>query len=67
MTITHVVKRGETISSIAQRYFGNPSKWIDIWQANANRIISGTPNNLPEGVSLIITLPDSNGNARSQT
>jgi len=34
----HVVERGETLGSIAVKYFNNSNRWQDIWVANKNRI-----------------------------
>jgi len=34
----HVVERGETLGSIAVKYFNNSNRWKEIWQANKNRI-----------------------------
>ncbi len=35
---TYVVKRGDSLSSIAIRKLGSANKWRDIWNANKNRI-----------------------------
>lgn len=34
----HTVRRGETLSSIAQRYYRDPQKWQLIYEANKDRI-----------------------------
>jgi len=38
---THIVKPGENLRSIAQKYYNNPEKWRDILQANKDKIIRG--------------------------
>lgn len=35
---THTVARGDTLYSLAQRYYGNRSKWRDIYSANRDRL-----------------------------
>ena len=37
-TRIHIVERGETLGSIAVKYYKNSQKWTDIWEANKNRI-----------------------------
>lgn len=37
---THVVKKGDTLFNIAQRYYGTPSKWRDIYEANRDQLPS---------------------------
>jgi len=32
---THVVANGDSLSRLAQRYYGNASRWQDIYNANA--------------------------------
>ncbi len=49
---THVVAKGETLSSIARKYYGDASKWKVIFNANRNRIAD--PNRLAVGTRLII-------------
>lgn len=36
----HVVQSGDTLSTISKRYYGTPSRWIDIYQANRDRLRS---------------------------
>ena len=31
---THIVQKGETLSSLAQKYYGDKKKWKVIWDAN---------------------------------
>jgi LysM repeat protein len=38
---THVVKEGETLPAIAQKYYGNAQKWMDIYKANKDKIPRG--------------------------
>ncbi|MGJ8640320.1 MAG: LysM peptidoglycan-binding domain-containing protein [Opitutaceae bacterium] len=35
---THTVQSGDTLSTISARYYGTPSRWIDIYQANRDRL-----------------------------
>lgn len=49
---THVVAKGDTLSSIARKYYGDSSKWKTIFNANRNRI--SDPNRLTVGTKLII-------------
>jgi nucleoid-associated protein YgaU len=48
----HIVRRGETLSDISQRYYGQANKWQRILDANRNVIESA--NKLKPGVKLII-------------
>ena len=51
---THVVRPGETLGTIASRYYGSPAKWNRIFEANrdrlqnANRVRVGTTLVIPE-------------------
>ena len=49
----HVTKQGDTLSGIAQRYFGNPNRWQDVHAANRQRITD--PNRLAVGT--IVEIP----------
>jgi nucleoid-associated protein YgaU len=48
----HIVRKGETLSSIAQKYYGNPPQWRKILSANRKTIAQ--PNSLTPGTKLII-------------
>lgn len=48
----HVVVRGDTLYSLAQRYYNNRSRWRDIYEANRGRMRS--ENDLQLGMQLII-------------
>lgn len=37
-TQTHVVERGDTLSHIAQRFYGKASGWHDIFEANRDQL-----------------------------
>jgi LysM repeat protein len=37
---TYTVQSGDTLSTISKRFYGTPSRWIDIFQANRDRISS---------------------------
>jgi nucleoid-associated protein YgaU len=49
----HKVAEGETLKSIAQKYYGDSSKWHTIYYVN-RRIIGSNPNMLEPGKSLTI-------------
>lgn len=53
-TIEHVheLKPGETLFSLARKYYGDQRQWRRIYQANRNRILD--PQKLPVGMKLII-------------
>lgn len=51
-TRTHVVARGDTLFSLAQRYYNNRSKWRDIYEANRDQLPN--PNALQIGMNLKI-------------
>jgi LysM repeat protein len=37
---TYTVQSGDTLSAISKRFYGTPSRWIDIYQANRDRLSS---------------------------
>jgi LysM repeat protein len=49
---TYTVQAGDTLWSIAQRFYGNPFKWPDIYQANQSQI--SDPNVISIGQTLTI-------------
>lgn len=48
----HMVKKGETLSSISQRYYGTAARWRDI--ADANRETIHEVDKIPAGTPLVI-------------
>jgi nucleoid-associated protein YgaU len=48
----HTVVKGDTLFSLAQRYYGNRAKWRDIYAAN--RTVLPSENSLRLGMELII-------------
>lgn len=51
----HVVQPGETLGTIASRYYGTPSKWTILFDANRDRIAGA--NNVRVGTRLEIPPP----------
>ena len=49
---THVVKSGETLQSIAKKYYNDPRKWRRIYEYNRQRIKD--PDKISVGMKLII-------------
>lgn len=49
---THIVKSGETLSTIALKYYKDSSKWKDIY--NANRNVLKNPDVITPGTKLVI-------------
>jgi hypothetical protein len=50
---THTVVAGDTLSKIAQKFYGNPALWTRIYAANRN-IIGSNPNLVRPGQNLVI-------------
>jgi nucleoid-associated protein YgaU len=48
----HTLQRGETLFSLARKYYGDQRQWRRIYQANRTRILD--PQKLPVGMKLII-------------
>lgn len=48
----HTVQKGDTLSSLSQRYYGNRTRWRDIYQANRSVMKSET--DLKVGAQLVI-------------
>lgn len=53
---TYTVKSGDSLWAIAKKYYGNGSKYTDIYNANKS-IIGGNPNSIKPGQ--VLTLPSS--------
>jgi len=51
-TRTHVVSKGETLASIARKYYKTPDRWHDILDANQNQLDGKTT--LAPGMTLIV-------------
>lgn len=49
---THTVERGDTLYSLARKYYNDQSKWRLIYEANSARVRN--PNRLDVGIKLII-------------
>lgn len=48
----HLVRRGESLSQLAQKYYGDAKKWSRIYDANRDNLAS--PNRLVPGALLVI-------------
>lgn len=51
---SHTVQRGETLSEIAQRYYGTRSAWTKIYRANAEKV----PDKNRLLVGVVLTIPE---------
>ena len=49
---THVVAKGDTLYALARRYYGDQSRWKDIYNANRSKLRSADA--LPVGTKLVI-------------
>ncbi|HTI50468.1 MAG TPA: hypothetical protein VL475_05935 [Planctomycetaceae bacterium] len=49
---THVTQPGETLSGLAARYLGSSARYRELYEANRNVLRS--PDDLPDGVTLVI-------------
>jgi len=49
---THVIRAGETLSSIAARYLGSSARYREIYEANRN--VLKNADDLPDGVTIVI-------------
>lgn len=49
---TYTVKKGDSLSKIAQKYYGNGNRWQRIYNANRSKLKS--PNDLKVGQKLVI-------------
>jgi nucleoid-associated protein YgaU len=48
----HVIAEGDTLFNLAQRYYGDGERFIDVYRANRDVLTS--PDRLPVGTALII-------------
>lgn len=60
--VEHVVKPGETLCSIALRYYGDESRWQEIYKATMMQrelLQQGDfdPTNMPTGMVVIVPYP----------
>lgn len=51
-TRLHLVRAGETLSQISQRYYGTANRWSQIFEANRDLI--SDVNKIPVGTRLVI-------------
>src|SRR4051812_45009693 len=56
----HTVAEGETLFTLAQRYYGDGSRIADLYQANKDTL--ATPDHLPPGAVLVIPEAAVDGN-----
>jgi len=52
--VAHVVQAGDTLRKLSERYYGDPSQWESIYEANPDKIERGLP---VEGTTLTIPKP----------
>ncbi|WP_088889130.1 LysM peptidoglycan-binding domain-containing protein [Leptolyngbya ohadii] len=50
----YTVQAGDTLSSIAVRFYGNRERWREIYEANRN-VIGNDPNRLRAGIQLVLS------------
>lgn len=50
---TYRVQPGDTLGNIAQKIYGDSSRWIDLYTANGS-LIGSDPNSLPANITLVI-------------
>lgn len=50
----HVIEPGETLRSLAKKYYGDPALWEQIYDANSDKVDRGLPQ---EGAEFIIPAP----------
>lgn len=48
----YTVQKGDTLIKIARRFYNNPAKWKDIWQANRDRIAN--PDRIMPGLEIVL-------------
>ncbi|MCU0527765.1 MAG: LysM peptidoglycan-binding domain-containing protein [Elainella sp. Prado103] len=50
---TYTTKAGDTLSTITQRFYGDPSRWNLIYETNRN-VVGSDPDQLRSGLQLVI-------------
>ncbi len=50
--ITYVVQAGDSLSAIAQKFYGDAKRWTEIWEANKDKVKD--PNRILVGQELRI-------------
>lgn len=58
MTRLYTVKDATTLSQVAARVYGDPTRWPEIWRANQSRLKSGDPDTVFQGEQLVIPSVD---------
>lgn len=48
----HIIRKGDTLYGLARQYYGDSSRWKEIWTANKDHLQD--PNRLEVGLKLII-------------
>lgn len=48
----YTVQKGDTLIKIARRFYNNPVRWKDIWQANRDRIPN--PDRIMPGLEIVL-------------
>ena len=56
MSRQYTIEKEQTLSQVAARFYGDPSRWPEIWRANQSRLKSGDPNVIYPGE--VITIPE---------
>lgn len=59
---THIVSKGDTLSSISLKYYGSASRWQEIYRAN--QAVIPNKNSIKIGTVLTIPSPESHADAK---
>ncbi|MBK6671911.1 MAG: LysM peptidoglycan-binding domain-containing protein [Actinobacteria bacterium] len=70
--VVHVVQRGDTLSSIADQYLGDPTRYPELFEANSDRIQPDgrqltDPNLIVVGWNLVIPAPQEPNRGRDRS
>lgn len=60
---TYIVRPGDTLGTIAQKFLGSSSKWREVWEANSNTISNPDVIN----VGQVINIPGTTSTNTTQT